>query len=274
MSYRFEGRTAIVTGAASGIGAALARDLAARGCNLALVDVNAQGVADIARALGSNRQAITAHVCDLADRDAIAELTREITATHSAIDMLFNNAGAALGGEFAEVAEADFDWLMDVNFNAVVRMTRAFLPALIASDAGRLINVSSLYGIIAPAGQTAYAASKFAVRGFSAALRQELKETGVQVHTVHPGGVKTNIARNARINVSADPAEVEAGVKAAEALFITPPETAAATILKGVDRGKPRIIVGRDAQVVTFIERLIPSSATALITRLMGKQAR
>ena len=271
MSYSFAGKTALITGAASGIGAALAHKLAARGCHLALVDVNGEGVTAVAASLRTNARAVTAHVVDLADASAIVALPEEISENHAGIDVLFNNAGAALGGTFADVKADDFEWLIDVNFHSVVRMTRAFLPMLLKSPDARLINVSSVFGLIGPPGQTAYAASKFAVRGFTEALRHELAQENVVVHTVLPGGIKTNIARNARINRE-DMSAVEERVKATEANLITPPEKAAETILRGVNRGTPRILIGRDARFISLLERLTPTGATRLVMKLKGSK--
>lgn len=272
MSYSFDGKTALITGAASGIGAALAHKLAARGCDLALVDVNGEGIKVVADSLRSNARAVTAHVVDLADAPAIAALPEEISENHAGIDVLFNNAGAALGGTFADVNADDFEWLIDVNFHSVVRMTRAFLPMLLKSPDARLINVSSVFGLIGPPGQTAYTASKFAVRGFTEALRHELASENVIVHAVMPGGVKTNIARNARINLD-HMSEAEERVKAIEANFITTPEKAADTILRGVNRGSPRILIGRDARLISLLERLTPNRATQLVMKLKGEEA-
>lgn len=272
MSYSFYGKTALVTGAASGIGAALAGKLAALGCHLALVDVNSDGVTAVAASLKSGSRSITAYAVDLADTSAIAALPEDVAKDHEGVDMLINNAGAALGGAFSEVKTDDFEWLIDVNFYSVVRMTRAFLPMLRRSPDARLINVSSVFGLIGPPGQTAYAASKFAVRGFTEALRHELAQEKIGVHAVMPGGVKTNIARNARINLD-DMSEAEERVKAIEANFITTPERAADTILRGVNRGSPRILIGRDARLISLLERLTPTRATQLVLKLKGEEA-
>ena len=151
------------------------------------------------------------------------------------VDLLFNNAGVALGGSFAQVSEAEFDWLFEINFHGVVRMTRAFLPLLMVSDEARLVNLSSLYGLIAPPGQCAYSASKFAVRGFTQALRHELLGTKVGVTVVHPGGVKTGIARNARIAASIGKSEkVSQRLAQFDKLLRMDPALAAAIIVRGV----------------------------------------
>src|SRR3954468_16973958 len=162
---RLAHRTAVVTGAAGGIGGTISLSRARRGCHLALVDVNETGLAETAQMAAAAGVRITCHLLDVADRAAVAALPEAVTALHPSIDLLINNAGVALGGTLEEVSEEDFEWLFAINFWGVVRMTRAFLPVLKASDDARIVNLSSVYGLIAPAGQTAYAASKFAVRG-------------------------------------------------------------------------------------------------------------
>lgn len=251
----FAGRVAVVTGAGSGIGRATACAMARRGARLALADVDGDAVAEVAREIGA---AATHHTLDVTDRAAVAALPAAVMAAHGRVDLLMNNAGVALGGTFAQVDAADFDWLMDVNFGAVVRMTRAFLPLLHASDDARIVNVSSIYGIICPPGQAAYAASKFAVRGFSNVLRHELEGSTVQVAVVHPGGVATNIAKRARVPAGAPADEVERGRRAMEKLLRMPPERAGEIIVRGIERDRARILVGSDAKAAALLERLVP----------------
>jgi NAD(P)-dependent dehydrogenase (short-subunit alcohol dehydrogenase family) len=261
MAGRMElkGRTAIITGAASGIGRAIAHSLARRGCHLALADVNEAGLEETARGAMSDVR-ITRHRLDVGDAQGIAAFPDVVRAQHERIDLLVNNAGVALGGTFEEVAEVDFDWLMSINFFGVVRMTRAFLPMLKASDEARIVNISSIFGIIAPPGQTAYSASKFAVRGFSEALRKELQGTSVGVSVVHPGGVATSIARSARRPHVVSEAEVAAALVNAEAKLKMPPAEAGETIVKGIELRKPRILVGNDAKFISLMERAAPVS--------------
>ena len=254
------GRTAVVTGAASGIGRALALDLAGRGCDLALADRDAAGLDAVAAEAARRGVRTSRHVIDLVDAGAIAALPDAVLAEHGRADLVVNNAGVALGGTFEQVSERDFDWLFEINFFGVVRMTRAFLPVLRRSDDARLVNVSSLYGFVAPSGQTAYAASKFAVRGFSQALRLELAGTSVGVTTVHPGGVATAIARNARAPAGATPDQVADSVKRFEKLLRLPPERAGAIIADAIVRRKARVIVGSDAKFISLLERVLPVS--------------
>lgn len=268
---RLQDRTALVTGAASGIGRALAVGLAQRGCHLALADRDAAGLAETERLIATNRVRISRHTLDVADRGAVAALPERVRAAHGGLDLLVNNAGVAIGGTFADVTEADFEWLFEINFWGVVRMTRAFLPLLRESAEARIVNLSSLYGLIAPPGQTAYAASKFAVRGFSQALRHELAGTNVGVTVVHPGGVATSIADSARVPAHITPEEAARGRSAANRLLTLPPARAAAIILAGVERRRGRVLVGSDARLIALIERVLPGAYWDVIRRLIPR---
>ena len=261
-------RTAVITGAASGIGRAIAVSLSRRSCHLALCDIDEAGLAETAREAHATGARITCHALDVTDRAAVASLPDTVMAAHGRVDVLVNNAGVALGGNFEQIAEADFEWLFAVNFWGVVRMTRAFLPLLKAQDEARLVNLSSLYGLIAVPGQTAYAASKFAVRGFSESLRHELRASRVGVTVVHPGGVATAIARNARVSAQLFAADVADRRAAATALLRLPPAVAGEIIVKGIIRRKPRVLVGRDARALSAVERLAPVAYWSLLERL------
>ena len=263
------GRTAVVTGAAGGIGRAIAVSLARRGCNLALADVNVAGLAQTAELAGGVR--VTTHVLDVADRAGVAAFPSVVSAAHDGVDILVNNAGVALGGQFKDVSEADFEWLFEINFWGVVRMTRAFLPLLQASADARIVNLSSIYGVVAPPGQTAYSASKFAVRGFSQALRHELAGSTVGVTVVHPGGVATSIAKNARLPANANAEEMARGLKIANAMLKLPPEQAGETIVKAIEQRRGRVMVGSDAKLVSVIERFVPVSYWPVLQRLSGR---
>jgi NADP-dependent 3-hydroxy acid dehydrogenase YdfG len=251
-------RVAVITGAGSGIGRATALALARRGCHLALADISIEGLKETAWMLSTLGVRVTTHPLDVADRAAVRALPAAVMDAHKRVDLLVNNAGVALGGSFEQVDEDDFDWLMDINFNGVVRMTRAFLPLLRASDQARIVNVSSIYGIVSPPGQAAYSASKFAVRGFSNALRHELEGSTVGVSVVHPGGVATSIARNARVPRDAPADEIARGRKLSEKLLRMAPDTAGEIIARGIERRQARILVGNDAKFVSFLERLAP----------------
>jgi len=267
--YVFAGGTAVVTGAASGIGAALATALADRGSNLVLLDRDADrlaGVADGVRA-AHPALAVATYVADLSDDDATATVAAELAADHPETTLLVNNAGVALGGRFDQVTLEEFDWVMSVNFRSVVRLTHALLPALKAHPGAHLVNVSSVFGIMAPAGQAAYSASKFAVRGFSESVRHELAENEVGVTVVHPGGIKTRIAETARTGSGVSRAEWEQGQKQFAKLLTIEPATAAAQIVEAIEKRRPRLLIGWSAKVPDVLVRMMPGSYWRLVAR-------
>lgn len=264
-------RTAIVTGAASGIGRATAVALARRKCHLALADVDEAGLARTAELIGGQGVRVTCHTLDVSDAEAVAAFPAIVRAEHPGVDVLINNAGVAIGGTFEQASETDFEWLFGINFWGVVRMTRAFLPLLKASDDARLVNLSSVFGLIAPPGQTAYAASKFAVRGFSEALRHELQGSRVGVTVVHPGGVATAIAERARLPAGVVGEEVDRQRAAFRKALRLPPEVAGETIVQGIERRKDRVLVGSDARLIAAIARAAPVSYWQILSRLMPK---
>ena len=261
-------RTAVVTGAASGIGRAIALSLAQRRCHLALADVNETGLAETAALASAHEVHISQHRLDVADAEAIAAFPEVVLAEHDGVDLLVNNAGVAVGGNFDQVSEADFDWLLSINFHGVVRMTRALLPLLRASDDARLVNLSSVFGLFAPPGQTAYAASKFAVRGFSESLRHELVGSSVGVTVVHPGGVNTAIARSARVPAGIHADEVARQRDEFQKSLKLPAAVAGETIVKAVEQRRDRVLVGSDARLVDWVVRLLPVAHLKLLARL------
>jgi NAD(P)-dependent dehydrogenase (short-subunit alcohol dehydrogenase family) len=268
------GRTAVITGAGGGIGRAIAESLARRHCNLALADIDSAALERAAADLSAGGIRISRHVLDVSDAKAVAALPVEVLAAHPRVELLVNNAGVALGGNFEQVGEADFEWLFGINFWGVVRMTRAFLPLLRAAPEARLVNLSSVFGLIAPPGQTAYAASKFAVRGFSDALRHELAGSSVGVTVVHPGGVNTAIARNARVHASASANEIESTRHAFQAALRLPAAVAGETIVRAVEQRRSRVLVGRDARIIAAAERLSPVSYWRLLQRITPRSRR
>ncbi|MGA8034367.1 MAG: SDR family NAD(P)-dependent oxidoreductase [Candidatus Acidiferrales bacterium] len=280
---RLENRTAVVTGAASGIGRGIALALAKRGCNLAIADVNDAGLAETTRLamqlipmaasapkVPSNLR-VTQHHLDVSNRDAIAAFPAEVLAAHTGVDILVNNAGVALGGTFEQVSEEDFDWLISINLFGVVRMTRVFLPVLHKSDEARLVSISSIFGVITPPGQTAYCASKFAVRGFSNSLRYELRGSTIGVSVVHPGGINTNIARSSRAPQGASPEEVARAKAYAQKALKMPPDRAGEIIVQGIEKREARIFVGSDAKALAFLERLAPVKHWSMVERVIPK---
>jgi short-subunit dehydrogenase len=267
--YQFAGGTAVVTGAASGIGAALAVQLAARGSSLVLVDRDKDRLGDVADRLRGAHPGLTlaTHVADLSDDEQTAELAATLAAEHPETTLLVNNAGVALGGRFDQVTLEEFDWVMAVNFRSVVRLTHALLPALKAHPGAHLVNVSSVFGIFAPAGQAAYSASKFAVRGFSEAVRHELAENAVGVTVVHPGGIKTRIAESARTGSGVSVEEYEQGREQFAKLLTMPPEKAAAMIVEAIEKRRARLLIGWSAKVPDVLVRLMPGTYWKLIAR-------
>jgi short-subunit dehydrogenase len=258
--FTFAGRTCVITGAASGIGAALALELAKRRAVLALVDKDGGGleqVAAMAKEVGAAD--VSAYPLDLSDGRDRRDLAAEIASRHGGVDLLINNAGVTLTGTFEQNSIADVDWLLEINLHAVVRLTKAFLPQLLSRPGSHVVNVSSLFGLIAPPGQVAYATSKYAVRGFSEGLRHELAPRGVGVTVVHPGGIRTNIAANARIS-GLDP-EGEQAAQArrfAEAALTMPPEEAARQIVAAVQARRPRLVITSTAKAGDWLARLTP----------------
>jgi short-subunit dehydrogenase len=267
--YQFAGGTAVVTGAASGIGEALAVRLAARGSNLVLVDRDKERLDVVADGVRAAHPGLAVHtyVVDLSDDAATAEAAEALATGHPGTTLLINNAGVALGGRFDQVSLEDFDWVMAVNFRSVVRLTHAFLPTLKSHPGAHLVNVSSVFGIFAPAGQAAYSASKFAVRGFSEAVRHELAENRIGVTVVHPGGIKTRIAESARTGSGVSVEEYEQGRKQFAKLLTMPPETAAAQIMAAIEQRRPRLLIGWSAKVPDVLVRLMPGSYWRLIAR-------
>ncbi|MGY1835717.1 SDR family NAD(P)-dependent oxidoreductase [Blastococcus sp. SYSU DS0510] len=267
--YVFAGGTAVVTGAASGIGEALAGQLAGRGSHLVLLDRDAERLAAVAARLTADHPAlrIVTHVVDLADDEATARVAATLVAEHPETTLLVNNAGVALGGRFDQVSFGDVEWLLSINLRAVVRLTHALLPVLKAHPGAHVVNLSSVFGIFAPAGQVAYATSKFAVRGFSEALRHELAEDGVGVTVVHPGGIRTRIAESARTGAGVSVEEYEEGRRQFSKLLRIPPEVAAAQILAAVERRRPRLLIGWTAKVPDVLVRLLPGTYWRLIAR-------
>ncbi len=268
----FDSKVCVVTGAASGIGRALAINLARQGAALAISDVNESGLGETRALMGevsSNR--IRIDRLDVADPIAIEAYAATVKESLGDADFVFNIAGLTRVGTFEETPLSSFEKIMDVNFWGVVRMTKAFLPQLISTRGG-VVNVSSLFGFIGYAGQAHYCASKFAVRGFNETIAQELAEKGVRVTSVHPGGVDTAIVRNATIDVMpkdlSDKSELEKRFKKAA---ITSPERAAEIILDGAAKGRRRVVVGRDAKIISFIQRLFPETYAGKMAMLLPR---
>lgn len=266
--YDLKGRTALITGAGSGIGRAISCSLAQRGCHLALSDINEAGLTETATLVSGRGVRVTQHRLDVSDRAEIEAFPAMVKPVHGGIDIMVNNAGVAVGGAFEQVAEKDFEWLFEINFWGVVRMTRAFLPMLSKSSDARIVNLSSVFGLVSPPGQSAYSASKFAVRGFSQSLARELAETRIGVTVVHPGGVATRIATDARIPEGLPADEVAQHREKFQSLLKLSPEKAGDIIVRGIERRKSRVIVGNDAKVLALMERIAPVAHGRLLERM------
>ncbi|WP_045747867.1 SDR family NAD(P)-dependent oxidoreductase [Actinoplanes rectilineatus] len=268
--YRFAGRTAVVTGAAGGIGEHLAYGLAFRGSDLILVDIDPELLDAVASRIrrAYPRLPVRTMVADLADRSVVEDLADRIRVEHPAIGLLINNAGIALGGRFDQVSLEQFEQVVNVNFRAPMMLTHMLMGALTASHGSHLVNMSSLYGLIAPPGQSAYAASKFALRGFSESLRGELAERGVGVTTVHPGGIRTRIAENALVGSRVPEEEIEPNRRLFAALLSFPPDKAAELILRAVAKRKARLLIAASAKVPDLLARLMPVGHARIVRAL------
>src|SRR5467141_1013599 len=258
----------VVTGAGSGIGRALARQLAVAGSALALADVDGAGLQQTTASLSERGVQLTTHIVDVSDESAMQAFAEDVAARHGRVSLLINNAGVALEGTFEEISLDDLRWLMNINFWGVVYGVKYFLPMLKREERAHIVNISSVFGLIAPPGQPAYSASKFAVRGFTECLRHELAGTPVHVSCVHPGGIRTAIARRARVGTGVKRTGLEEKAARFEKLFRTSPEVAAARILRGVERREPRILIGTDAYKIDILQRLRPASYWKALARM------
>jgi short-subunit dehydrogenase len=271
------GAAAAVTGAASGIGRALALKLCAGGADVALADRDEAGLqavaAEIARICPRK---VSLHRVDVGEPSEIEAFAEAAVAAHPGLNILINNAGVALLGNFNEIDQAQMEWLVNINFWGVVRTTRALLPQLSRQREAHIVNLSSIFGIVAPPGQTAYAAAKFAVRGFSESLRHELQMAAspVQLSVVHPGGVATNIVRNSRTGVGiTDNARRAHSIELFEVFARRTPAGAARRIIAGIEKNAPRILIGNDARFMDLVQRFRPATYWSVLARRIEKMA-
>lgn len=254
-----QGKLAVVTGAGSGIGRALVINLVERGCQVAVCDIQPKSVKETVALAGGKRDQVRAYTFDVADRDAFFRHAEKIKSDFGRpANLIINNAGVGLGASVREMRWEDFEWLMGINFWGVCYGTQAFLPQLIESGDGHVVNVSSMYGMISGPLTSAYNAAKFAVRGYTESLRMEMQaeRLPVEVSCVHPGGIRTNIARNSRMATTAglDQADFTNWF---ERFTLTSPEKAAAIIVNGIRHNRPRILVGPDAHAIDLVQRTL-----------------
>lgn len=259
------GAVAVITGAGSGIGRALAVQLAALGAELALADVNAAGLEKTRQLTGAAKA--KTYAVDVSKAAAVEDFAGRVQKDFGRASLLVNNAGVALHGTFAEISLEEMEWLIGINFWGVVYGCKFFLPLLQREPDAHLVNISSVFGLFGPPGQTAYCSSKYAVRGFSESLREELRETSVKVTCVHPAGIATRIAEDARAGAATRGEDRTQALARAAQLLRIPPEEAARVIIQGILQGKSRVLIGKDAYRIDFLQRLFPSRASAMLSK-------
>lgn len=262
---------AVITGAASGIGRALALRLAEeRIAGIAISDVNENGLNETAQIIEKLGVPVSAHLVDVSKLAEVERFKTEVLGKHGRVTHLVNNAGVGLLGTFEQISLEDFEWLMSINFWGVVYGTKVFLPVLKEQERAHIINISSVFGLVAPPEQTAYCSSKFAVRGFTESLRHELEDTNVRVSSVHPGGIKTDIARNSRLGANTPEEYKNQGVKFFDKVAQTSAEQAAEVIVRGIKAENPRILIGKDAHAINYVSRLFPKKYLRVFEKLAG----
>jgi len=261
---------AAVTGAASGIGRSLAVNLAGEGCGLALADIDQDGLKQTVELIPVEGIKISTHVLDVADRQQVYRFADDVAAEHGKVNIIINNAGVALAENLEDVTYEDFNWLLGINLWGVIYGSKAFLPYLKQQPEGHIVNISSVHGLFTNRNVGPYCTSKFAVRGFTQVLCQELRDTAVRVSCVHPGGIKTDIVRNARFIKGSDPetSHEEAVESFDKYIAWTSADRAARIIIKGIKRNKTRILVGPDAHIYDVFQRMFPVMWQKLMGRL------
>lgn len=262
-----KGKTVVITGAASGIGRATAIALARAGARVVAADLDRAGLAQTASLIAEAGGKATPYLVDVASRDAVHAFAQEVETALGGADIVINNAGVAQVATVEELSYEDFEWVMNIDFWGMVYGTKAFLPQLRAKGEGHIVNVSSIFGLFAVPTQAAYNSAKFAVRGFTEALRHEMRDTEIKVSCVHPGGIKTNIMRNARFLQSVQQTVREEAASGFDRLARTTPDRAAEVILAGIRKNKGRILIGTDAKILDLIQRLMPASYGKILFR-------
>jgi NAD(P)-dependent dehydrogenase (short-subunit alcohol dehydrogenase family) len=261
----YEGKVAVITGAGSGIGRALAIRLAGHGARLALSDVSDAGLAETVAACGANAD-VRPYRLDVSKRDAVFAHAEEVKRDFGTAHFVFNNAGVSIAATVEHSTIEEFEWLLGINLWGVIYGTKAFLPMMLAQREGHIVNLSSVFGLVAVPAQSAYHMSKFAVRGLTECLWRELEGTGVSATSVHPGGIKTSIKSAAPIGKFAGDVEKQFMANL-EKLLVTSADECASDILRGVARGERRILTGKSSSVVGFISRLMPENYGFVLKR-------
>lgn len=271
-----KGKVAAITGAASGIGRATAIELAKLGCHVAIADMNEEGLLETQNKIKNHSQVtVTTRKLDVSQRAEVEAWASEVVQQHGHANIVMNNAGVSLMDPIETMKYEDFEWLMNINFWGVVYGTKAFLPHLINSGDGHIVNISSVFGMIGVPTQSAYNAAKFAVKGFTESLIEELELTGngVKATCVHPGGIKTNIARNGRLNTSLDPTkDRDSLVDGFDQVAKTSPQKAAQCIIEGILKEKRRVLIGTDARIIDGMQRLLPTTYQKIV--VLGSKSR
>jgi len=264
------GKVAVVTGAGHGIGRETAIALADKGCRLAICDVDEAALGSAREALADAGATVTAHLVDVSNRAQVEQFASDVVATHGEAHILINNAGVTVYASFEEHEIEDLEWILGVNLWGVIYGCKYFLPHLKASGEGHIVNLSSVFGIIAPPLQTSYVASKFAVRGFSESLRAELADDNVGVTSVHPGAIKTNIIRNARLVTDTHSQLRDATQRLFDRLGTTP-DVVAERIVKAIEYNSPRVLITKEARMADALKRLMPATADGIVARVFKR---
>lgn len=273
MIMDLKNKVAVVTGAASGIGRALGVKLAEAGCRMALGDIDVKGLGETAEMITKKGGYASIHPVDMGDKKQVYDFAHSVIAHHEHVHILINNAGVALTAMIEEMEDADFEWVMNINFWGMVHSTRAFLPTLKLNNAAHIINVSSVFGLCAIPTQAAYNSSKFAIRGFTESLSLELRGTGISVSVVFPGGIRTNIAKNSLFKSNSELAKDKTSlVTLHDKLSFTSADRAAKRIIRAMLKREKRVLVGYDAYLFDMIPRLFPSAYQSILSFLISKR--
>lgn len=265
-----EGKVAVVTGAAEGIGRETALALAAKGCRLAICDVNQDAMNALRDELASGGTKVTAHRVDVSDQAQMEAFASDVVEAHGEVHILVNNAGVTVYASFEEHSIEDFEWVFGVNLWGVIYGCKFFLPHLKAAGEGHIVNLSSVFGIIAPPLQTSYVATKFAIRGFSESLRAELADDNIGVTSVHPGAIQTSIVQNARL-ITDTHKELRDSTQRLFDRLGTTPDVVAARVVKAIEYNSPRVLITKEARVADALKRLMPATTDGIVARVFKR---